>query len=103
LYLPKEVLWRQKEAFSDGVSSKQRSWYKIIQENVDTMYNETDFQDSDVNIHLKPLTKESLHYRRIFNKYFHPKAAYVIPYYWMPKWSGNVNDPSARVLKVYDS
>ena len=30
--LPKEVLWRTKEAFSDGVSKQTRSWYKIIQE-----------------------------------------------------------------------
>ena len=30
--LPKEILWRQKEAFSDGVSSLQKSWYEIIQD-----------------------------------------------------------------------
>lgn len=28
--LPKEVLWRTKEAFSDGVSGVKRSWYEII-------------------------------------------------------------------------
>jgi asparagine synthase (glutamine-hydrolysing) len=28
--LPKEVLWRTKEAFSDGVSGTKRSWYEII-------------------------------------------------------------------------
>lgn len=102
-YLPSAVLWRKKEAFSDGVSSKQKSWYQIIQENVEKLYDETNFKDPDVNIHLKPLTKEALHYRRLFNNYFHPKASGVIPYYWMPKWSGNITDPSARVLKVYDS
>ena len=31
--LPKEVLWRKKEAFSDGVSSQKKAWYQIIQEN----------------------------------------------------------------------
>ncbi len=30
--LPEQVLWRRKEAFSDGVSSVQRSWYQIIDE-----------------------------------------------------------------------
>ena len=29
--LPKNVLWRTKEAFSDGCSSKNDSWYSIIQ------------------------------------------------------------------------
>jgi len=30
--LPKEVLWRRKEAFSDGVSNQTRSLYEIIQQ-----------------------------------------------------------------------
>ncbi|CAG5116300.1 unnamed protein product, partial [Candidula unifasciata] len=30
--LPKEILWRPKEAFSDGISSVSRSWYQIIQD-----------------------------------------------------------------------
>ena len=32
--LPDKILWRTKEAFSDGVSKQTRSWYKIIQEHV---------------------------------------------------------------------
>ena len=30
--LPDEILWRPKEAFSDGVSSKERSWFSLLQE-----------------------------------------------------------------------
>lgn len=101
-YLPATVLWRKKEAFSDGVSSKQKSWYQIIQENLESMYTDDDFKDPDVNYHMSPKTKESLHYRRIFNTHFHPDAAGVIPYYWLPKWCGDISDPSARILKVYD-
>ena len=101
-YLPSDVLWRKKEAFSDGVSSKQKSWYQIIQETLEDMYQSDDFKDPDVTYHLAPKTKESLHYRKIFNKHFHPKAAQVIPYYWLPKWCGDITDPSARILKVYD-
>ena len=26
--LPREVLWRRKEAFSDGVSSETKSWFE---------------------------------------------------------------------------
>lgn len=101
-YLPAAVLWRKKEAFSDGVSSKQKSWYQIIQENLESMYGPDDFKDPDVNYHMPPKTKESLHFRRIFNTHFHPQAASVIPYYWLPKWCGDITDPSARVLKVYE-
>jgi asparagine synthase (glutamine-hydrolysing) len=101
-WLPAAVLWRQKEAFSDGVSSREKSWYQIIQENVNVLYCDKDFEDMDVRYHLVPPTKEALHYKIIFGKHFHPHAASVIPYYWMPRWCGNAQDPSARVLKVYD-
>lgn len=30
--LPEEILWRPKEAFSDGVSSKENSWHSILNE-----------------------------------------------------------------------
>jgi asparagine synthase (glutamine-hydrolysing) len=101
-YLPLEVLWRKKEAFSDGVSSQQRSWFQVIQEMVEPLYTDYDFKDATIKYHLEPLTKEALHYRKIFNRYFDPYAAHVIPYYWLPKWSGNITDPSARVLDVYN-
>lgn len=32
--LPNEILWRPKEAFSDGVSSVKRSWYEILQDHL---------------------------------------------------------------------
>jgi asparagine synthase (glutamine-hydrolysing) len=101
-YLPAEVLWRKKEAFSDGVSSKQKSWYQIIQDNIESVYGPDDLLKPEINFHITPKTKESLHYRLIFNKHFHPEAAYIIPYYWLPKWCGDIIDPSARVLKVYE-
>ena len=31
-FLPEEVLWRPKEAFSDGVSSQKKSWFEILQD-----------------------------------------------------------------------
>lgn len=34
--LPKNVLWRKKEAFSDGVSSKEKSWYQMVRSEVQT-------------------------------------------------------------------
>jgi len=104
-WLPGEVLWRKKEAFSDGVSSKEKSWYQIIQENVESMYTDEDFEKKEYQepANIKPYTKEALHYRTIFNELFSTESANVVPYFWLPKWSGNVKDPSARVLSVYDS
>lgn len=102
-FLPHVALFRKKEAFSDGVSSLQRSWYQIIQESLEDVYTIDDFDNPDVQYHIVPPTKEALHYRLIFNKLFHPMAASVLPsHYWLPKWSGDAKDPSARTLAIYD-
>ncbi len=34
--IPSEILWRPKEAFSDGVSSVKKSWYESLQEYIET-------------------------------------------------------------------
>ena len=92
--LPDEALWRKKEAFSDGVSTTQRSWYQIIQDHVATLsLPEVSWK---VN---PPVLKETLWYRTIFDEAY-PNRANILPYYWLPKWCGDVVDPSARVLTV---
>jgi asparagine synthase (glutamine-hydrolysing) len=100
-YLPSEVLWRKKEAFSDGVSSTSKSWYQTIQDSVKTTFKEEDFNEESVSYHIKPKTAEALYYRQIYNKQFGYKTATVIPEMWMPSWC-DASDPSARVLTVYE-
>lgn len=95
-YLPSEVLWRKKEAFSDGVSSENDSWYIIIQNYVKTdqfklTYPEFCNSCDDVS--------EVNWYKYLFDSKF-PNCYNIIPYYWMPKWT-NATDPSARTLDVY--
>jgi asparagine synthase (glutamine-hydrolysing) len=34
--LPDEILWRPKEAFSDGISSHKKAWFEILQEYVES-------------------------------------------------------------------
>jgi asparagine synthase (glutamine-hydrolysing) len=90
--IPDEVLYRPKEAFSDGVSSKEKSWYTILQENI--------LIDSlKVYDYLPPKTKESAYYRDVFTNFF--GDINIIPYFWLPKWCGDIEEPSARVLDVY--
>jgi len=92
--LPDKVLWRTKEAFSDGVSSQAKSWYEIITDRVkDFVHEERNYT------HLPPKTKEQLYYRHIFDSYY-PTCANVIPYFWMPRFV-HANDASARTLNIY--
>jgi len=76
--LPKEVLWRTKEAFSDGVSSSKESWFQTIQK---THHNEKKY------------------YKTLFYNYFQGHEG-VIPYYWMPRFV-EATDASARTLDIY--
>lgn len=100
--LPEEVLWRKKEAFSDGVSSLEKSWYEIIQEKVASLVPEDWKEKAKEYSHLPPTTPEMYYYRTIFETHY-KNHSNVIPYFWMPKWCEGATDPSARTLKVYNT
>ncbi|MFL3028122.1 MAG: asparagine synthase-related protein, partial [Candidatus Neomarinimicrobiota bacterium] len=98
--LPNEVLWRRKCAFSDGVSSQNNSWHKIIQNHIDKIITDKEFNElKDTYDHCPPQLKESYYYRKVFDSFF-PNQHKLIPHFWMPKWT-NVTDPSARELEEY--
>ena len=100
-YLPDEILWREKAAFSDAVG---HSMVNYLKEYAETQYTDVEFGEKrQLYSHAQPFTKESLLYREIFEKYY-PGQAEMIVDFWMPNksWEGcNVNDPSARVLSNY--
>lgn len=99
--LPPEILFRQKEAFSDGVSSRENSWFAVIQRHADAIVSDDEMKMAAVKwIHNTPRTKEAYWFRSIFEREY-GGMGHVIPYQWMPKWVQNVTDPSARVLDVY--
>jgi asparagine synthase (glutamine-hydrolysing) len=89
--LPKEVLWRKKEAFSDGVSGPDRSWYQIAQEMAEISMIGKTYTDSTAEKGLYRAT-----YRDIYGE---ATMAVNVPYFWMPRWS-KTTDPSARTLSI---
>ena len=115
--LPNEILWRKKEAFSDGVSKHSRSLYEIIQEHTDELFNENERIEFEYiknspeiyqvvarrkfNInYLLPQTSEQCYYRKIFETHYGGCGS-VVPYFWMPKYV-NAKDASARTLAIYN-
>ena len=100
-YLPDDILWREKAAFSDAVG---HSMVDYLKEYAETRYTNAEFETFRKQYkHAQPFTKESLLYREIFEKYY-PGQAEMIVDFWMPNrnWEGcDVNDPSARVLSNY--
>ena len=100
-YLPQEILWREKAAFSDAVG---HSMVDYLKEYAESVYTDQEMETlSEKYTYARPFTKESLLYREIFEKYY-PGQAEMIAGFWMPnkEWEGcDVNDPSARVLSNY--
>ena len=88
----------KKRSISDGVSSHERSWYKIIEEKVQQQSNITYDLEKKYE-HNSPQSLEQLYYRTIFEKYY-PNQEINIPYYWMPKYI-EASDSSARSLDIY--
>ena len=95
--LPDEILWRKKEAFSDGVTSKGRSLYTILQEKIALKLNSENIDSSAK--YGATIDTEKYYYKKLFDTYF-PNCDNIVPYYWMPKYT-NASDPSARTLSFY--
>ena len=100
-YLPHDILYREKAAFSDAVGHSMVDHLKAFAEDC---YTGEQFEARRTRFaHAQPFTKESLLYREIFEKYY-PGQSEMIVDFWMPNkaWEGcDVNDPSARVLSNY--
>lgn len=100
-YLPHDILYREKAAFSDAVG---HSMVDHLKDYANGYYSDEEYEEKIAKYdHAKPFTKESLLYREIFEKYY-PDMSEMVVDFWMPNksWEGcDVNDPSARVLKNY--
>ena len=93
-YLPHDILWRQKEQFSDGVGY---GWIDALKDNAELQITD------DMMKHPKaewgkdvPETKEAYWYRLMFDEHFPPSCAGTVER-WVPMWSKE-RDPSGRAM-----
>ncbi|GGD25778.1 asparagine synthase B [Flavobacterium orientale] len=92
-YLPQEVLWRQKEQFSDGVGY---NWIDTLIDYCSSQVSDEDFAKAATLFpYNTPATKEAFYYRTLFHKHFPQHAAAQTVRKWIPKWQEN-QDPSGR-------
>lgn len=100
-YLPDAVLWRRKEAFSDGVSSQARSWKDVIEERIIELNEFKENKERIYEIHTSlNITLEQSFYKCLFELNFGKYCEHIIPDYWMPRFV-NATDSSARTLDIY--
>ncbi|MFA6938210.1 MAG: asparagine synthase B [Treponema sp.] len=111
--LPKDICWRQKEQFSDGVGY---NWIDTLKKVAESKVTDAQFALREKRYPINtPVTKEEYYYREIFSKLFPSEtAARTVPHEasiacstakaleWDAAWK-NMDEPSGRaVLGVHD-
>jgi asparagine synthase (glutamine-hydrolysing) len=100
--LPDAVLWRRKEAFSDGISRAEKSWFEMAREEGERRSGAGWKRVAEAYTVNPPPTAEALWYRQLFHEsYPEAAAAAAAPAMWMPRFIAGATDPSARTLNLY--
>jgi len=95
-YLPDNILWRQKEQFSDGVGY---GWIDALKDAAQMHVTDQQMKNpkpkwgTDI-----PDTKEAYWYRTMFDEHFPPYCASTVQR-WTPTWSTQ-SDPSGRYVEL---
>lgn len=108
-YLPDDVLWRQKEQFSDGVGY---SWIDELKKYAERQVTDLQMANASLVFPINtPISKEAYFYRLIFHKHFpQESSAKTVPdgsksiacstpraFKWDQEWA-KMNDPSGRAV-----
>ncbi|RXW14718.1 hypothetical protein EST38_g11134 [Candolleomyces aberdarensis] len=101
-FLPKSILWRQKEQFSDGVGY---SWIDGMKElSAEAISDEAFAKRAERWPEDTPDTKEGYFIRQIFDDLFPSKTAAETAVRWIPRgdW-GCSSDPSGRSVSIHNA
>ncbi|MCW4018128.1 MAG: asparagine synthase B [Candidatus Bathyarchaeota archaeon] len=110
-YIPDEILWRQKEQFSDGVGY---GWIDYLKQHAESTVTDEMMANAKIRFPTQtPTSKEEYYYRKIFDSYFvSPSAALTVPvgptiacstptaFRWSKEFAKNA-DPSGRSVKKH--
>jgi asparagine synthase (glutamine-hydrolysing) len=108
-YIPEEILWRQKEQFSDGVGY---GWIDYLKKHAESAITDEMMKNAKTRFpNQTPSSKEEYYYREIFDGYFtSPSAALTVPvgptiacstptaFKWSKEFAKTA-DPSGRSVK----
>ena len=109
--IPDEVLWRQKEQFSDGVGY---NWIDSLKAHAEEKVTDTMLKESSEKFPVQsPDTKEGYYYRSIFAEFYPSSEAAMtvesgpsiacsspVAFRWSQEFK-NMDDPSGRAVKVH--
>uniref|UniRef100_A0A915CNL9 Asparagine synthetase domain-containing protein n=1 Tax=Ditylenchus dipsaci TaxID=166011 RepID=A0A915CNL9_9BILA len=98
-FIPDEILWRQKEQFSDGVGY---GWITHLVESFSEHVTDEQISRAKEKFPINPpATKEAYFYRQVFEEHFPSQLAAKTVVPWIPKWQQNT-DPSGRANDLHN-
>ncbi len=99
-WLPHDILWRKKDAFSDACGY---DWVPSLKRFIEQEISDFEYLDALQNDLGDPklVSKESYYYRKVFDSMFGKDQRNILTHYWMPNWCGISTEPSATVLKEH--
>ncbi len=98
-YLPDEVLWRQKEQFSDGIGY---SWIDELRQFCEKSVSDKQFFNAkELYPYNTPATKEAFYFRQLFEEMYPQEHALKTVKQWIPKWQDS-KDPSGRASAAHN-
>jgi len=109
--IPEEVLWRQKEQFSDGVGY---NWIDSLKANADEKVSDDNLANADRKFPIQPpSTKEGYYYREIFDEMFPSNEAALtveagpsiacsspVAFRWSKEFE-KMDDPTGRAVAIH--
>ncbi len=101
-YIPNEILWRTKHAFSDATSLVgEFSFKEFLKKHADREITNSRFEAKNILYEYNtPQTKEDMLYREIFSEFGYEEQ--TIPFKWLPNWSPEgLTDSSATALTIF--
>lgn len=98
-YLPDSILYRQKEAFSDGVGYNS---VEFLKQHAATFEDRAPPPPVTMNLAIPRTAEEQLYYY-LFHSHYSNKMGLYTEAYWLPLWCGAVTDPSATVLDIHSN
>ena len=110
-YLPDEILWRQKEQFSDGVGY---NWIDSLKLNAEDKVSNDKMQNAERKYPIHPpATKEAYYYRSIVFEFYPSNEAALtveagpsiacsspVAFRWSQEFQ-DMDDPSGRAVKIH--
>jgi hypothetical protein len=83
--------------------AQKKSWVEALKDLSEEFISDIQFEEEKKMYNPMPKFKDALYLRKIYEKFYGKIEPKLISKYWVPNWSGENPDSSARYLDIFDA